>query len=59
MGRKTFDQHRESLRDGREICFGGERVADVTTHPVLGAGMAFAGTDYRLAEDPDHRDLAV
>ncbi|MGE5246908.1 MAG: 4-hydroxyphenylacetate 3-hydroxylase family protein [Verrucomicrobiota bacterium] len=59
MGLKTLEQHRESLRDGREVYFDGERVADVTTHPVLGAGMAFAAIDYRLAEDPEHRDLAV
>lgn len=59
MGLKTFEQHRESLRDGREVYFDGERVADVTTHPVLGVGMAFAAIDYRLAEDPEHRDLAV
>lgn len=59
MGLKTFEQHRESLRDGREVYFDGERVADVTTHPVLSVGMAFAAIDYRLAEDPDHRDLAV
>ncbi len=59
MGLKTFEQHRESLRDGREVYFEGERVADVTTHPVLSAGMAFAAIDYRLAEDPEHRELAV
>lgn len=59
MGLKTFEQHRESLRDGREVYFDGERVADVTTHPVLGVGMAFAAIDYRLAEDPEHRELAV
>lgn len=59
MGLKTFEQHRESLRDGREVYFDGERVADVTTHPVLAVGMAFAAIDYRLAEDPEHRDLAV
>ncbi|MDP2658093.1 MAG: ABC transporter permease, partial [Candidatus Deferrimicrobium sp.] len=43
MGLKSFDQHKESLRDGREVYFDGERVADVTAHPVLGVGMAFAG----------------
>jgi len=59
MGLKSFDQHKESLRDGREVYFDGERVADVTAHPVLGVGMAFAGIDYKMAEDPGHRDLAV
>ena len=59
MGLKSFEQHRLGLRDGREVYFEGERVADVTTHPVLGAGMAFAGIDYRLAEEKEHRELAV
>ena len=59
MGLKSFDRHKESLRDGREVYFDGERVADVTSHPVLGVGMAFAGIEYKLAEDPGHRDLAV
>lgn len=59
MGLKSFEQHRESLRDGREVYFDGERVADVTTHPVLGVGASFAAIDYRLAEDTEHRDLAV
>ena len=59
MGLKTFDQHRRGLRDGREVYFEGERVADVTTHPVLSAGMAFAAIDYRLAEEEEHRGLAV
>ena len=59
MGLKSFEQHRESLRDGREVYFDGERVADVTSHPVLGVGMSFAGIDYKLAEDPEHRGLAV
>lgn len=59
MGLKTFDEHRASLRDGREVYYRGERVEDVTTHPVLGIGMAHAAIDYRLAEDPEHRELAV
>ena len=59
MGLKSFEQHRLGLRDGREVYFEGERVADVTTHPVLGAGMAFAAIDYRLAEEDEHRGLAV
>jgi 4-hydroxybutyryl-CoA dehydratase/vinylacetyl-CoA-Delta-isomerase len=59
MGLKSFDEHRESLRDGREVYYDGQRVDDVTTHPVLGIGMAHAAIDYRLAEDPEHRDLAT
>jgi aromatic ring hydroxylase len=59
MGLKSFNEHRESLRDGREVYYHGQRVEDVTTHPVLGIGMAHAAIDYRLAEDPEHHELAV
>jgi aromatic ring hydroxylase len=59
MALKSFDEHRESLRDGREVYYRGRRVEDVTTHPVLGIGMAHAAIDYRLAEEPEHRDLAT
>lgn len=59
MALKTFDEHRESLRDGREVYYHGRRVEDVTTHPVLGIGMAHAAIDYRLAQEPEHRDLAT
>jgi len=59
VGLKSFDQHRESLRDGREVYYKGERVEDVTTHPVLGIGLAHAALDYRLAESAEHRALAT
>ena len=32
---RTGDQYRESLRDGREVWIAGERVEDVTTHPMF------------------------
>ena len=28
-------QYRDSIRDGREVYVGGERVKDVTTHPMF------------------------
>src|SRR3990170_3027664 len=59
MALKSFEGHCESLRDGREVYFGGERVEDITTHPVLKVAMAHAAIDYRLAESPEHRDLAT
>lgn len=60
MGLRTAEEYLASLRDGRDVRFRGRRVADVTTHEVLGpvAREHIAG-DYRLAEDPAHRDLAV
>ncbi|HXV44045.1 MAG TPA: 4-hydroxyphenylacetate 3-hydroxylase N-terminal domain-containing protein [Anaerolineae bacterium] len=59
MALKSFDQHLESLRDGREVYFDGQRVEDVTTHPILSVAMAHAAIDYQLAQEPEHRDLAT
>lgn len=32
---RTGEHYRDGLRDGREVWIGGERVADVTTHPAF------------------------
>ncbi len=46
----------ESLRDGREIWLGGERVVDVTAHPLLrGAALTIAAL-YGLQHRPDLQD---
>ena len=34
---RTGEQYRESLRDGRQVWINGEKVKDVTVHPVLQA----------------------
>lgn len=59
MPLKTFEEHREHVRDGREVYYDGERVEDVTRHPVLGIGFDHAAIDYKLAQDPEHRELAT
>jgi aromatic ring hydroxylase len=59
MPLRTADQYVRSLRDGRTVYFRGRRVEDVTTHPVTSVAVQHAATDYRLAEDPRHRELAV
>ena len=59
MGLRTPEQYKESLRDGRAVFFRGEKVADVTTHPVIGIAVEHACIDYRMAEDPKYRELAV
>jgi len=48
-----------SLRDGRTVYFRGQRVEDVTTHPVIGVAVRHASIDYEMAEQPAHRALAV
>ena len=56
---RTAEDYRASLRDGREVYFRGQPVADVTRHSVLGVAVDHAAIDYELAEDPAVRDLAV
>lgn len=59
MALRTPEQYRESLRDGRRVFYRGERVPDVTAHPVLGLAVGHAMLDYQMAESEQHRDLAV
>ena len=56
---RTVEQYLESLRDGRVIYNLGERVSDVTTHPVLRRVIQGGAMDWVLTNDPDHRDLFV
>ena len=56
---RTAEQYKQSLRDGREVYFEGQRVEDVTTHPVIGVAVNHAAIDYEIADDPAYRDLAV
>lgn len=56
---RTPEDYRESLRDGRRVYYRGERVEDVTTHPVFRLAVEHASLDYKMAEDPLHRELAV
>ncbi|MBO8141388.1 MAG: hypothetical protein H0Z37_04305 [Firmicutes bacterium] len=57
MGLRSEAEYREGLRDGREVYFRGQRVDDVTKHPIIGVGVRHCSIDFRLAEDAEHRDL--
>jgi 4-hydroxybutyryl-CoA dehydratase/vinylacetyl-CoA-Delta-isomerase len=59
MGLRTPEQFRNSLKDGRVVYYKGQRVEDVTRHPVLKIGVASAAVDYELAENPETREVAV
>ncbi len=59
MGLKTPEQYKSSLRDGRTVYYRGEKVPDVTAHPVIGLAVNHAALDYHMAEDPKYRELAV
>jgi 4-hydroxybutyryl-CoA dehydratase / vinylacetyl-CoA-Delta-isomerase len=56
---RSPQEYRESLRDGRRVYFRGERVEDVTTHPVMRTGVDLAALDYEMALSEDHREAAV
>jgi 4-hydroxybutyryl-CoA dehydratase/vinylacetyl-CoA-Delta-isomerase len=61
MGLRTADEFRESLRDGRQVYVFGEKVEDVTAHPILKISVDTAAGDFELThmEDPEIRDLFV
>lgn len=56
---RTPAEYRASLVDDRRVYYRGERVSDVTTHPVFKLAVDHASLDYKMAEDPSHRELAV
>ncbi len=53
---RTGAEYLESLRDGREVWLGGQRV-DVTTHPLLAPCAHAIAEVYDLQHDPAHRAL--
>lgn len=59
MGLRTPQQYIESLKDNRTVFYRGERVSDVTAHPVIKKAVHHACLDFEMAEDPAYRDLAV
>jgi 4-hydroxybutyryl-CoA dehydratase / vinylacetyl-CoA-Delta-isomerase len=56
---RSRKEYIESLRDGREVYFKGQRVADVTEHPEIRLAIDHAAIDYDMAHDPQWRALAV
>jgi len=56
---RSASEYRESLRDGRRVFYRGEPVTDVTKHEVFRHAVEHAALDYRMADDPAYRALAV
>jgi 4-hydroxybutyryl-CoA dehydratase / vinylacetyl-CoA-Delta-isomerase len=54
MAFKTYKQFLESLRDDRVVYFHGERVKDVTTHPMLQLTLNSLALDFLILEDPEY-----
>src|SRR5919109_674566 len=57
MATRSKDAYVKSLQDGRTVYYKGERVADVTTHPILKTAVEHAALEYELTDDPKHHDL--
>ena len=54
---KSGDDYRESLRDGRDVWMQGERIDDVTTHPLTKPGVDFEASLYDAQLDPETQDI--
>ncbi len=54
---RTGDEYRASLRDGREVWIAGERVADVTTHPMFQPLVDIRARIYDMQHDPATADV--
>jgi 4-hydroxyphenylacetate 3-monooxygenase len=48
---RTGEQYRESIRDGREVWIGGERVKDVTEHPAFKPAVDARARVYDMAHE--------
>ncbi|MFC1905464.1 4-hydroxyphenylacetate 3-hydroxylase N-terminal domain-containing protein [Chloroflexota bacterium] len=59
MAIKTPEQYLQSLQDNRVVYFEGERIKDVTSHPVLGLGANMCAMDYAVGLDPKFRNTFV
>ena len=53
MSMRTGEEYIESLRDGREVYYKGERVEDVTTHFATAGGIRQVADVYDLQFDPE------
>jgi 4-hydroxyphenylacetate 3-monooxygenase len=54
---RTGDEYRASLHDGREVWIAGERVEDVTTHPMFRPLVDIRARIYDMAHDPATADV--
>jgi 4-hydroxybutyryl-CoA dehydratase/vinylacetyl-CoA-Delta-isomerase len=61
MGLRTPEQFKESLKDGRQVYIFGERVEDITTHPILKITVDTVAGDFVLCDmdDPEIHNLFV
>jgi 4-hydroxyphenylacetate 3-monooxygenase len=51
---RTGQQYRDSIRDGRQVWINGERVPDVTTHPMFRPLVDIRARMYDMQHDADY-----
>lgn len=54
---RTGKEYLESIRDGRVIYVGSERVADATAHPAFAGGARTYAALFDMKADPANRDI--
>ena len=54
---RTGDEYRDSIKDNREVFMNGERVKDVTSHPMFKPLIDIRARMYDMAHDPATRDV--
>ena len=59
MAIRTAQQYVESLRDDRVVYFMGQRIKDVTQHPILRICANWMAMDYFLQQDPNYQGLVT
>jgi 4-hydroxybutyryl-CoA dehydratase/vinylacetyl-CoA-Delta-isomerase len=59
MAIKTPQQYVESLKDGRVVYCNGEKIEDVTTHPILKICRDWVAMDYVLQSDSRYQKLLL
>ena len=51
---RNGDEYRQSIRDGRQVWINGERVRDVTVHPMFKPLVDIRARIYDMAHEPAH-----
>jgi 4-hydroxyphenylacetate 3-monooxygenase len=54
---KTGEEYKAALRDGRDVWYEGERIPDVTAHPLTGPGIEWNARIYDMQFEPEHQDV--
>jgi 4-hydroxyphenylacetate 3-monooxygenase len=57
MASRSGASYLESIKDGREVWLGGEKVTDVTAHPQLAGCAASLAENFDIECDPAYADL--